>query len=89
MLLVLVTGLPATGKSTMAEAAADILGAPVLAHDWAMSGLRPYPEIQRALDAMDPPAIATSDGRSCGPWRAPSSGGVLPWCSTAWPATQR
>ena len=55
MLLVLVTGLQATGKSTMAEVAARELGAPVLGHDWAMSGLRPYPEIQAALDAMDPP----------------------------------
>ena len=55
MLLVLVTGLPGTGKSTMAEIASRELGAPVLGHDWAMSGLRPYPEMQRALDAMDPP----------------------------------
>jgi predicted kinase len=55
VLLVLVTGLQATGKSTMAEVAADALGAPVLAHDWAMSGLRPYDEVQHALDAMDPP----------------------------------
>jgi hypothetical protein len=51
-LLVLVTGLPGTGKSTMADVAAAELGAPVLGHDWAMSGLRPYPEIQEALDAM-------------------------------------
>jgi hypothetical protein len=49
---VLVTGLPGTGKSTMAEIAAAGLGAPVLGHDWAMSGLRPYPELQVALDAM-------------------------------------
>jgi predicted kinase len=55
MLLVLVTGLPGTGKSTMAEIASRELSAPVLGHDWAMSGLRPYPEVQRALDAMDPP----------------------------------
>ena len=55
MLLVLVTGLQATGKSTMAEVAAGELGAASIGHDWAMSGLRPYPEIQRALDAMDPP----------------------------------
>lgn len=53
--LVLVTGLPGTGKSTMADVAAEALGAPVLAHDWAMSGLRPYPELQAALDGMDPP----------------------------------
>ncbi len=36
----------------MADVAAADLGAPVLAHDWAMSGLRPYPELQEALDAM-------------------------------------
>jgi predicted kinase len=51
-LLVLVTGLPGTGKSTMAEVAGRALGAPVLGHDWAMSGLRPFPEMQRALDDM-------------------------------------
>jgi predicted kinase len=51
-LLVLVTGLPGTGKTTMADVAAAELGAPVLGHDWAMSGLRPYPELQVALDAM-------------------------------------
>jgi hypothetical protein len=51
----LVTGLPGTGKSTIADVAAEALGAPVLAHDWAMSGLRPYPELQAALDGMDPP----------------------------------
>ncbi len=55
MLLVLVTGLPATGKSTMAEVAARQLRAPVLGHDWAMSGLRPFPPLQHALDAMEPP----------------------------------
>jgi predicted kinase len=54
-LLVLVTGLQGTGKSTVAALAAERLGAPVLAHDWAMSGLRPYPEVQTALDAMGPP----------------------------------
>lgn len=51
-LLVLVTGLPGTGKSTMADVAGTELGAPVLGHDWAMSGLRPYPELQEALDVM-------------------------------------
>lgn len=50
--LALVTGLPGTGKSTMADVAASELGAAVLAHDWAMSGLRPFPEMQKALDAM-------------------------------------
>jgi predicted kinase len=51
-LLVLLTGLPATGKSTMAEVAAREVRAPVLGHDWAMSGLRPFAEVQEALDAM-------------------------------------
>lgn len=50
-----VTGLPGTGKSTVAESAAIILGAPVLSHDWAMSGLRPFPTLQHALDSMKPP----------------------------------
>jgi hypothetical protein len=53
--LVLVTGLQGSGKSTVADQAAELLGASVLAHDWAMSGLRPFPEIQAALDAMEPP----------------------------------
>ena len=54
-MLVLVTGLQGTGKSTVAELAAGLLGAPVLAHDWAMSGLRPFPQVQATLDAMEPP----------------------------------
>jgi predicted kinase len=36
----------------MAAAAGRALGAPVLGHDWAMSGLRPFPEVQEALDTM-------------------------------------
>jgi predicted kinase len=55
-LLVVVTGLQGTGKSTVAESAAGVLGAPVLAHDWAMSGLRPYPHLQQALGSMEPGA---------------------------------
>jgi predicted kinase len=54
-ILVLVTGLQGSGKSTVARLAADVLGAPLIAHDWAMSGLRPFPEIQTALNAMEPP----------------------------------
>jgi predicted kinase len=54
-ILVVVTGLQGTGKSTVADQAAEILGASVLAHDWAMSGLRPYEAVQRALDSMTPP----------------------------------
>jgi predicted kinase len=36
----------------VAEAIADMLGTSVLGHDWAMSALRPYPELQSALDVM-------------------------------------
>ncbi len=54
-ILVLVTGLQGTGKSTVAGLASNLLGAPLLAHDWAMSALRPYQEVQAALDAMEPP----------------------------------
>jgi hypothetical protein len=51
--VVLVTGPPATGKSTLAEVAAAALGASVLAWDWAMAALTPFPEIQDALASMD------------------------------------
>jgi 8-oxo-dGTP pyrophosphatase MutT (NUDIX family)/predicted kinase len=53
-ILVLVTGVQGTGKSTVAELVATMLDAPLLAHDWVMSGLRPFPEVQAALDAMEP-----------------------------------
>ena len=53
-LLVLVTGLPGTGKSTIAGLVASLLGAPPIAHDWAMSGLRPFPAVETALDTMEP-----------------------------------
>jgi ADP-ribose pyrophosphatase YjhB (NUDIX family)/predicted kinase len=54
-ILALVTGLQGTGKSTVAGLVANLLGTPLIAHDWAMSGLRPFPEVQAALDAMEPP----------------------------------
>ncbi len=51
--LVLVTGLQGTGKSTLAEAIAPTLGAPVLGWDWAMAALTPFPEVQKGLDELD------------------------------------
>lgn len=52
--LLLITGPPGTGKSTMADAAAERLEAPVLAWDWVMAGLTPFDEVQAALRALDP-----------------------------------
>jgi predicted kinase len=50
---VLVTGPPGTGKSTLAEAAAGPLGAPVLSWDWAMAALQPVAPIQAAIERLD------------------------------------
>ena len=46
--LVVVTGPPGTGKSTVAEAAAGALGAAVLGWDGAMAGLTGFAEVQAA-----------------------------------------
>jgi predicted kinase len=54
--LVVVTGIQGTGKSTVAAAAGRMLDASVLGHDWAMSGLRPYEAVERSLDEMGPGA---------------------------------
>jgi predicted kinase len=51
--LVLVTGPPGTGKSTMAEVAGSTLSAAVLAWDWAMAALRPVEPLQAVIDQLD------------------------------------
>jgi predicted kinase len=52
--LVVVTGPPGTGKSTLAEAvSARAGGAAVLAFDWAMAGMRGCPPVRDALEALD------------------------------------
>ena len=53
--LVLVTGLQGTGKSTIAARGADLLGAPVLAWDWVMAALTPFERVQETLEALDRP----------------------------------
>ena len=63
--LVLVTGLPGTGKSTVAEQVAALIGASVLGHDWAMSGLRPYDELWETMDSMVPPGQGAVGGSIC------------------------
>lgn len=57
--LVVFTGLPGTGKSTLAAHAAELLAAPVLGWDWVMAALRPYPGIQEALGRMDFPTYVS------------------------------
>lgn len=52
--LVLFTGPPGTGKSTLAEHAAGALHASVIGWDWAMAGLTPFATIQATLSALDP-----------------------------------
>lgn len=51
--VVLVTGLQGTGKSTIAGCAGDRLAAAVLGWDWAMAGLGHSPELQATLQNMD------------------------------------
>ena len=50
--LVLVTGLQGTGKSTIAARCADLLDAPVLAWDWVMASLTPFERVQETLEAL-------------------------------------
>ena len=54
-MLVLVTGLQGTGKSTIAARCADLLDAPVLAWDWVMAALTPFERVQATLEALDRP----------------------------------
>jgi predicted kinase len=49
--LVLLTGPPGTGKSTLAAVAAATLGAPVLGWDWVAAGMLGHPGVRAALDA--------------------------------------
>jgi predicted kinase len=50
--VLLVTGLPGTGKSTIAERVAPSLGAPVFGWDWAMAALTPYGPVVEALQSL-------------------------------------
>ncbi len=51
--VVVVAGLPGTGKSTLAERLARTMGAPCFAGDWLMGALAPH----GVLDSLDRPAF--------------------------------
>jgi predicted kinase len=54
-MVVLVTGVPGTGKSTVADAVGRELGATVLGWDWAMAGLTANDEVQATIDQLPAP----------------------------------
>jgi predicted kinase len=57
--LLLVTGLPGSGKTRIAEALADDLHATVVGHDWVMAALREQTEVWKAMQTMDRVAFRT------------------------------
>ena len=64
--LFLVTGLPATGKTTLARALARALAVPLLAKD---AVKEPLLEILGAADRRRPGASATRASPPCSRWR--------------------
>jgi predicted kinase len=55
--LLLITGVPGSGKSSLARVAADELGCAVLGHDWTMAGLRAFPPIWEQMEALGGTAL--------------------------------
>jgi predicted kinase len=51
--VVVFTGVPGTGKSTLADEIARGLGAPVVNWDWLIAGLTAFPDVQQVLDRID------------------------------------
>src|SRR4051794_35588685 len=51
--VVVFSGAPGTGKSTLADAIAKELCAPVFNWDWLMAAIKPFEAVQRVLDTGD------------------------------------
>jgi predicted kinase len=51
--VVVFSGVPGTGKSTLADEIARDLGAPVVSWDWLVAALTGFPEVQSVLDGME------------------------------------
>lgn len=51
--LLLVTGLPGSGKTSLAEGIAKDLDAAVLGHDWVMAALRVFPTVWNAMGELE------------------------------------
>ncbi len=51
--MIIVAGLPGTGKSTLAEQVARMVGAPVFAGDWLMGALKPAHAALATLDRSE------------------------------------
>jgi DNA polymerase III delta prime subunit len=51
--VLLFSGPPATGKSTLADAIGRELPAPLIAWDWLVAGLTQFAEVPRVLDTVE------------------------------------
>jgi predicted kinase len=52
-MVILVTGLQGSGKSTVAAHCAQAIGAPVFAWDWSVAALTPFEPLQAAMRTLD------------------------------------
>ena len=62
--MIIFTGLPGTGKSTLAEPVARAMGAPAFAGDWLMGGLEPAHAALATLDRSDYVAASAPPGHA-------------------------